>query len=433
MGPRTESFGCNPRPARCERGWLGDGGGRSVIRAACLLGTLLLALVLGMLPARAVADPLGSRPREPALAPGPSLVALDGRRLMVRRRATDGSLAETAEPFVIRGVVWSPASRETPTTKDAPDNVEVRRREFSRWQERDIPLLAGMHVNTVRHLMDPGVGPEQGPAGLRLLDALHARGIMVVMNVDEGVNDLARVEQAVTWYKDHPAVLMWMLGSEWNINLHFGASGSVLEAAQRTEQAARLIKRLDPHHPVATSYGEIHIEDQGRRLADTRHYLESICPSVDVWALNLYRGPTFGSLFEQWASITDKPMLIGEFGTDAYRSTSTAPNPPGAVDEAMQASWNLGLWREIADHLSARRADGVALGGTVFAWSDEWWKVAPPGSQQSSGFEHFLGHPDHFANEEYFGLVDIDRNPRAAYRALGDAFRALAESLETPP
>jgi hypothetical protein len=34
------------------------------------------------------------------------------------------------------------------------------------------------------------------------------------------------------------------------------------------------------------------------------------------------------------------------------------------------------------------------------------------------------GHPDGFANEEYFGLLDIHRRPRAAYAALRDGYRA---------
>src|SRR5438128_1050792 len=47
----------------------------------------------------------------PALAagPGPSLVSVSGRQLLVRKRNLDGSLGPESA-YIIRGVNWSPAS-----------------------------------------------------------------------------------------------------------------------------------------------------------------------------------------------------------------------------------------------------------------------------------------------------------------------------------
>src|SRR5438045_2141673 len=70
-----------------------------------------------------------------------------------------------------------------------------------------------MHVNTVRLVIDPGTDAS----GTAVLDQLYANGIMVIMTVDEGADNLTRVSQVVNFYKDHPAILMWMLGNEWNI------------------------------------------------------------------------------------------------------------------------------------------------------------------------------------------------------------------------
>lgn len=164
---------------------------------------------------------------------------------------------------------------------------------------------------------------------MTILDRFYNEGIMVIMTVDDGINDLSRVEHVVNFYKNHPALLMWMLGSEWNLNLYFGVASSVQDAAQRTERAAALIKTLDTHHPVATSYGEIDINANGLRLADTQTYVNTICPSVDTWGLNIYRGKTFGTLFDQWSSITTKPLFLGEFGTDAF-SVTALTSPPQA-------------------------------------------------------------------------------------------------------
>lgn len=127
-------------------------------------------------------------------------------------------------------------------------------------------------------------------------------------------------------------------------------------------------------------------------------------------------------------------MLIGEFGTDAYRTTNypplVCPGLEGVPDEDAQATWNLGLWNDLVPHLSDRDHENVAIGGLVHEWTDQWWKVAPanggrPEVQENCGHDaNPGGHPDVVANEEYFGIVDIDRQPRRAYDVLRDAFAA---------
>lgn len=347
----------------------------------------------------------------PALAggPGPSLVTVSGRQLLVQKRQPDGSLAPAA-PYVIRGVDWAPASAST------PGDDAARRAEFINHAATDAPLLESLNINTVRLYLDPGLDA----GGLAVLDTLWAHGIMVVLNVDGSRNDLARVQQAVSFYKDHPAVLLWMLGSEWNINLYYGKTecNTPLEAAQCTQAAAQLVKSLDTNHPVTSSYGEIDINATGLRLADTQNYVNNICPSVDVWAVNVFRGDTFGTLFDQWRSISTKPMFLGEFGTDAM------VHPADLPDETMQAGWDLCLWNHAITELSAVQPSLVSLGGLVFEWNDEWWKVPPAGTQDAGGFTNVNGHPDGFANEDWFGIVDIDRNLRHAATALGEGFES---------
>ena len=86
------------------------------------------------------------------------------------------------------------------------------------------------------------------------------------LTVDDAINDETRLEQVVNFYKNHPAILMWMLGSEWNINRYFNPNKfpSIIAAAQATERAAQRTKMLDANHPVATSYGEIDINADGK-------------------------------------------------------------------------------------------------------------------------------------------------------------------------
>merc|ERR1712170_189084 len=74
------------------------------------------------------------------------------------------------------------------------------------------------------------------------------------------------------------------------------------------------------------------------------------------------------------------------------------------------------LTREIVERSSATGGD--VLGGFLFEFNDEWWKDGA-----GSNWAHDVGgiapgggpYPDKTFNEEWWGIVDIDRNPRAAY------------------
>ena len=122
--------------------------------------------------ARAEQERLAAAPSEL----GPSQVTVKGRQLLVRRRNADGTLSP-ALPWVMRGVNWSPASQDTNTNKDDPNNANVRRAEFSKWAQVDLPLLKAMNVNTVRVFLAPGLDAN----GKAVLDGLYNNGIMVLL------------------------------------------------------------------------------------------------------------------------------------------------------------------------------------------------------------------------------------------------------------
>ena len=346
----------------------------------------------------------------------PSIVSISGRRLMVQRRRLDGSV-ENPLPYTIKGVNWAPASRGS--------GVDDRQAQYAPWFSVDLPLMSEMNTNTIRVFLDFGVGQT----ACDVLDELHRRKIMAIVTVDKMINDTANITSIVTAYKNHPAILMWSLGNEWNVNHpspYFGAFADIQSAAEATELAARQIKALDTNHPVASSFGDIHIPGLTPLLptpgaVSTQQIVNAIAPSVDVWGVNIFRGATFGSLFAEWASVSTKPMFIGEFGTDAFNQMT------GNVDQAQQAAFTAGLWDEIAGNLASHSPPGASSGGLIFEWNDEWWKAGNPSSQDLGGFASG-GHYDGFANEEWFGLVDIDRNKRQTFFTLRSRF---AEDL--PP
>jgi hypothetical protein len=244
-----------------------------------------------------------------------------------------------------------------------------------------------------------------------VLDTLHEHGIYVLNGTYVyGGDDAGIVTGRVNAVKDHPAILGWVLGNEWNYNgLYTGLSHA--DSLARLNEAAMLIRSADTAHPIVTVYGEL-------PTADTI----AAMPAVDIWGLNSYRGISFGDLFTSWGALSEKPMFLAEYGADAYNADIDMPDPDS---QAMAVG---ALTQEIADHAVAFHADGVALGGTVFEWCDEWWKdsTGSLSEQDVGGIAPGGGpYPDATFNEEWWGIVDIDRGPRPAYRALGAVFDSL--------
>jgi hypothetical protein len=314
---------------------------------------------------------------------GSSGVSLEGGRLHV-----DG------EAFFIRGVCWNPVPRGGTHPADL---------DFSGFVEQDAALMQAAGINAVRTydtITDAAV-----------LDALLDRGIYVLNMVYAwGGDEPSVVDARVNAVKDHPAILMWVLGNEWNYNgLYVGMShGDSLAALN---EAAERIRALDDAHPIVTVYGEIPSSETVAAM-----------PLIDVWGINAYRGLGFGNLFDQLSAVTDKPMFLAEYGADAYDATQDA------VNLAAQAQATEALTQELIDHGAASGNDGPCLGGTIFEWADEWWKdgegsasVQEPGGIAPGGGPH----PDQTFNEEWWGLVDIDRNPRPAYEALKALYTGL--------
>jgi hypothetical protein len=315
-----------------------------------------------------------------AALPEETGIAVDGRRLL-----KDG------QPLLLSGVCWNPVG----VGGRHPEGLD-----FAGFAELDIPLFVALGVNVIRTyepLLDRSV-----------LDQLAAAGIYVINSVySYGGTDVGVVSERVRAVKDHPAVLLWSVGNEWNYNgLYTGLSHEASLA--RLNEAARLIRAEDPLHPVSTIYGEL----------PSAATLEAM-PDIDVWGINSYRGLSFGDLFDSWAALSGKPMFIAEYGADAYNAGIPAYDPES------QALAVAALSREILEQASALDSEGVALGGTLFEWADEWWKDESGSldAQDVGGIAPGGGpYPDQVFNEEWWGIVDVQRTPRPAYEALKAVF-----------
>jgi hypothetical protein len=309
-------------------------------------------------------------------AGGLPTVQLDGRRLLIN-----------GAPYEIRAVGWNPVPKGR---THPPRSVD-----FEAAVERDATMMQAAGFNTVRTYV-----PLTSRA---TLDVLHRHGLMVIDSVYAYGGDAPSVVlDRVRAVADHPALLAWAVGNEWNYNkLYQQGTLSFEQARDKLNAVMAAIRTVDTRLPIINVYGE---------LPDAA--VLAAMPLTDIWALNVYRGLSFGDLFTRWAQRSTKPMMLGEYGADAYNARL-----PGE-DQASQATATEALTREI--HQAWSGSGGVALGGALFEWSDEWWK---DGAGQNT--VHDVGgiapgggpYPDSTFNEEWWGLVDIDRTPRAALSA----------------
>ncbi len=323
--------------------------------------------------------------------PGASAVEVQGRQLLV-----DG------EPFVVNAMAYSPVG--------IGDNWQ------SGWQDRpdryavDFPLIAASGANTVRLY-----APVTSKA---MLDAAWAEGLHVIptFGVDAVQLECAdgkaymqdRFVEMVQQWKDHPAILAWLVGNEVNLNL--GAADLCVDWYPQLDAMALAAHDAEgvSFHPVGTGAAD------NSTLADvciTGCSDDSALPNVDFWGVQSYRGCSFGSLFSDYAAKVDcdRPMIITEFGADAYNSLD---NPEGE-DQVMQADCLETLLLEADQALAVRTAGGVSSGYTIFEWADEWWKAEC--SPQTSWLNHDTcatyqntGYPDPNIQEEWWGIATLD-------------------------
>jgi hypothetical protein len=309
-----------------------------------------------------------------AISPG-RVIAVDGRQVTV-----DGV------PLELHGVCWSPVARGHHLPAD-----------FAGASVDDVALMQSLGINAVR--------TYDAITDRAVLDRFAAAGIWVLMTVYAYGGDAESVAtDRVMAVIDHPAVLMWLVGNEWNYNgLYTGVAHD--EAQARLERIAAAIHALDPTRPVATVHGEM-----------PSAAVIAAMPHIQVWGLNVYRGITFGDLFTRWTALSPAPMFVSEYGSDAWDARGS-----GMENDDAQAEATTALTNELLAHSSARDGSAATLGGTIFEWSDEWWKdpAGTDSTHDTGGVAPGGGpYPDMTFNEEWWGVVDIDRNLRPAALAL---------------
>ncbi len=200
-----------------------------------------------------------------------------------------------------------------PSQPDGPAKVEVRQVD-GRWQlfVNQKPFYihgAGLEFGNQEKLAAHGGNSfrtwrtENGrESGQVVLDRARKNGLYVMMGLDvsrerHGFNysdpkvvaeQLERIKADVLKYKDHPALLIWDIGNELNLN---SQNPKVWDAVN---DISKMIHQVDPNHPTTTSLAGI-----SRGLVND---IKSRAPDLDLLCVQMY------------ADIVNLPRYLPETG-----------------------------------------------------------------------------------------------------------------------
>ena len=123
-------------------------------------------------------------------------------------------------------------------------------------------------------------------------------------NNDEAVaNQLQRFTEVVMKYKDHPALLMWGIGNEVNLNY---SNTKVWDAIN---EIAGMIKTLDGNHPTMTVLAGMPRDDI--------ELIKEKCTEIDILGINAYAAlPKVPEKIKEYG--WDRPYVITEWGPNGY-------------------------------------------------------------------------------------------------------------------
>ena len=160
----------------------------------------------------------------------------------------------------------------------------------------------------------------------------------------------SRILAEVREQKDHPAILMWGIGNEYEI-----VSCDNPNMWRAVGELAREIKLIDPNHPTITVLADV----TETKIAMLRKY----CPSLDALGVNSYGGlATLGDRIRKlgW----EKPYLVTEFG--GYGWWDTPETPWGAPLEP--DSTQTACYYYLPYLSSIARQKRRCLGSYVYLW-----------------------------------------------------------------
>jgi hypothetical protein len=249
-------------------------------------------------------------------------------RVEIRQKGAAFQIFREGEPYFIKGI----GGRHYLETAAAAGANSIRT-----WDPRD----AGMLLDRAKDLeMTVMVGVWLSHYATDYTDPCYRE-----RKIDE-------VRNLVENYKHHPALLMWSLGNEINLE-----GGDTNEAWLFLDELARLIKELDPNHPVITV-----ISYNGSTL-DT---ISVLAPHLDAVGINAYAAvDSLRNMID--GSFYMGPYIITEWGVDGHwEALQTSWGRPIEATSALKEEWHLMRYNRNILANSDR-----CIGSYVFLWGQK--------------------------------------------------------------
>ncbi|PHX62309.1 MAG: hypothetical protein CK517_01030, partial [Flavobacteriales bacterium] len=303
-------------------------------------------------------------------------------KIAIQKNDTDHSITVDGKNFIINGMNWDYFPIGTNYSYSLWNQTDAF---IQQALDNEMGLLKNMGVNTIR--VYTGI-PK------KWIEYIHTNfGIYTMLNHSFGRYGLTidgvwkpnteysdtktrklllnEVTQMTKEYKDTKGLLLFLLGNENNYGLFWdGAETENIPVKDRKStvraramyklfnEAVVSMKAVDTNHPMAICNGDLLFLD----------IIAEECKDIDVLGTNVYRGVSFGDLFERVKKEYGKPVLFTEFGSDTFNAITNQE------DQNAQAFYLKGNWNEIYNNASGMGKAGNAIGGFTFQFSDGWWK-----------------------------------------------------------
>ncbi len=183
------------------------------------------------------------------------------------------------------------------------------------------------------------------------LDVDHERRGFDYNNTNAVAGQFALLTGQVRQYKDHPALLIWVIGNE----LNFEKNPKVWDAVNDLSKA---IHRIDPNHPTTTTLAGFDPE--------TVNLVKTRAPDLDFISFQMYGNIINLPRYLKQAG-WDKPYLVSEWGaTGHWECAKTAWGAPIEDNSTIKA----GLYQKRFEKV-IESDQKLCLGSYVFFWGQK--------------------------------------------------------------
>jgi hypothetical protein len=237
-----------------------------------------------------------------------------------------------------------------------------------------------------------------------VLDEAHKRGLTVMLglwlqherhgfdydNTEKVLGQLNHFKRIVDKFKNHPALLLWGVGNELDLNY---SNPNCWNAVQ---DIAKYIHQVDPNHPTSTVTA-------GLDSLEVAHILKR-CPDIDIYCINTY------------GDIANVPSNISKFGWKGpYMITEWGPN---GYWESPKTLWGVSI-----EQTSTEKRN---------VYSERYKKYIEPNKNYCLGSYAFLWGAKQEYTETWFGLFSKDNKMTEPIDAIQEVFTEKQISNPAP-